>query len=142
MEQRRLSVALPCRPFGKLCFDSRDHSSDGREILVVDAELSGEFPHSFYGIEIGAVRWKVIKAKLRFMFLTPSAVKFGVVIFGVVGNDDHAAPAIETAALKQTQEVPCGHGIKAVEFARKNEFAIPKSYCAEVANTLARGVMV
>jgi hypothetical protein len=34
------------------------------------------------------------------VFLAPSAVKFGVVVFGVVGNDDHAAPAIEAAALK------------------------------------------
>ena len=68
--------------------------------MVVDAKLSGELPHSFYGIEIGAVWWEVIKAKVRFVFLTPSAVKFGVVIFRVVGNDDHAAPAMEAAALK------------------------------------------
>jgi hypothetical protein len=32
-------------------------------------------------------------------FLTPSAVKFGVVVFSVVRNDDHAAPAVEAAAL-------------------------------------------
>ena len=42
----------------------------------------------------------VIKAKVRLVFLTPSAVKFGVVVFRVVRNDDHAAPAIEAAALK------------------------------------------
>jgi len=66
----------------------------------VDAKLSGELPYSFYGVKIGAVWWEVIKAKVRFVFLTPSAVKFGVVVFRVVGNDDHAAPAIEAAALK------------------------------------------
>jgi len=33
-------------------------------------------------------------------FLTPSAVKFGVVVFGIVCNDDYAASAIEAAALK------------------------------------------
>ena len=73
---------------------------EAREILVVDAKLSGELPYSFYGVEIGAVWWEVIKAKVRFVFLTPSAVKFGVVVFSVVRNDDHATPAIEAAALK------------------------------------------
>jgi hypothetical protein len=76
------------------------------------------------------------------MFLTPSAVKFGVVVFGVVCNDDDAASAIEAAALKETQEVPCAHRIKAVEFARKNEFAVAKTHSAEIANALARGVML
>ena len=87
-------------PFAKLGFDSRNHRCEAREILVVDAKLSGELPYSFYGVEIGAVWWEVIKAKVRFVFLTPSAVKFGVVVFGVVRNDDHAASAIEAAALK------------------------------------------
>jgi hypothetical protein len=54
----------------------------------VDTKLSGQFPHSFYGIDIGTVGRKVIKAKLRLVFLTPSAVKFGVVVFRVVRNDD------------------------------------------------------
>jgi hypothetical protein len=48
--------------------------------LVVDAKLSGELPYSFYGVEIGAVWWEIIKAKVRFVFLTPSAVKLGVVV--------------------------------------------------------------
>ena len=68
--------------------------------MVVDAKLSGELPHSFYGIEIGAVWREVIKPKVPFVFLTPSAVKFGMVIFRVVGNDDCAALAIEAAAPK------------------------------------------
>ena len=50
----------------------------------MDAKLSGELPHSFYGIEIGAVWREVIKPKVPFVFLTPSAVKFGMVIFRIV----------------------------------------------------------
>ena len=61
-------------PFGELGFDSRAHRCDIREILVVSAKLSSELPHSFYGVEIGAVWWEVIKTKVRFVFLTPSAV--------------------------------------------------------------------
>jgi hypothetical protein len=85
MEQRRLSVALP---FGKLVFNGRGYRCDTREILVVNAKLSSELPYSFYGVEIGAVWWEVIKAEVGLVFLAPSAVKFGVVVFGVVGNDD------------------------------------------------------
>ena len=68
--------------------------------MVVDAKLSSKLPHSFDWVEIGTVWREVIKAKVRLMFLTPSAVKFGVVVFSVVRNDDHAAPAVEAAALK------------------------------------------
>ena len=66
----------------------------------MSAELSSKLPHSFYWVEIRAVGWEIIKAKVRLMGLTPSAVKFGMVIFRVVGNDDYAALAIEAAALK------------------------------------------
>ena len=66
----------------------------------MDAKLSGELPHSFDGIEIGAVWREVIKPEVPLVFLTPSAVKFGMVIFRVVGNDDYAALAIEAATLK------------------------------------------
>ena len=66
----------------------------------MDAKLSSKLPHSFDWVEIGTVWWEVIKAKVRLMFLTPSAVKLGMVVFGIVCNDDYAASAIEAAALK------------------------------------------
>ena len=72
-----------------LTFDNCYHCSKAREIFVVGG-----------GIEIRAVRRQVIKVELRLMFLTPSAVKFGVAVFCVVGNDEHAASAFETAAAE------------------------------------------
>jgi len=66
----------------------------------MDAKLSSKLPHPFDWVEIGTVWWEVIKAKVRLMFLTPSAVKLGMVVFGIVCNDDYAASAIEAAALK------------------------------------------
>ena len=64
-----------------------------------------------------------------------------MVVFGVVGDDDYAAPAVEVASPKKAQKVPCGQCIEAVEFARKNEFAVAKAHGTEIANALARGVM-
>jgi len=69
-------------------------------------------------------------------------LKFGVVVFRVVSNDDHATPAFNAAALKETQEIPGAHCIKAVKLARKHEFAVAKAHRAEIANALARGVML
>ena len=66
----------------------------------MDAKLSGELPYPFDRIEIRAVGREVIKVELRFMFLTPSAMKVGVVVFCVVRNDDHAASAFETAGVE------------------------------------------
>src|ERR1700738_474197 len=100
MEQRRLSVALPLV-----------HLSNWVSTAVITAARLGKywswmqsFRVSFHtrsmGLRSGLYGGEVIKAKVRFVFLTPSAVKFGVVVFRVVRNDDHAAPAIEAAALK------------------------------------------
>src|SRR5258705_9745150 len=99
MEQRRLSVALPLV-----------HLSNWFSTAVITAAMLGKYWswmqsfrvsfHTRYGIEIGAVWREVIKPKVPFVFLTPSAVKFGMVIFRVVGNDDCAALAIEAAAPK------------------------------------------
>ena len=108
----------------------------------MDAKLSGKFPYPLDGIEIRAVRRQVIKVELRFMFLTPSAVKFGVVVFCVVGNDDHAASAFETAAMEQTQEIPCAHRVKAVVLACKEKFAVAKTHRTKITYALARGMML
>jgi AAA domain len=39
-------------------------------------------------------------------------LKFGVVGFRVVSNDDHATPAFNAAALKETQEIPIQQGAR------------------------------
>src|SRR5260370_14600860 len=48
----------------------------------MDAKLSGEVPHSFYGIEIGAVWREVIKPKVPFVFLTPALAPRLLTAFG------------------------------------------------------------
>ena len=93
------------------------------------------------GFQIRAVRGQVIELKLPFMRLTPSAVKLGVVVSGIVGNDDHAAPALVSTALDQAQESPDRHRIKTVGFAREEELAVPKAHRAEIAHALSGGVV-
>src|SRR4051794_19495369 len=93
----------------------------------MDAKLAGEFPKALDGIEIWAVPRQVIQLKLRFMGLTPSALKVAVVVFGASGNDACAAPAWEAAAVDQAQESPGGHPIKAVGLTRKEEFTVVKA---------------
>src|SRR6266446_1965691 len=100
MEQRRLSVALPLV-----------HLSNWVSTAVITAAMLGKywswmqsFRVSFHtrsmGLRSGLYGGRYIKPKVPFVFLTPSAVKFGMVIFRVVGNDDYAALVVEAAALK------------------------------------------
>src|SRR5436305_13102627 len=58
------------------------------------------------GFQLRAIRRKVVELKLPFMRLTPRAVKLGVVVSGIVDNDDHAASALVRTALDQAQESP------------------------------------
>src|SRR5438477_2145835 len=65
------------------------------------------------GFQLRAIRRKVVELKLPFMRLTPSAVKLGVVVSGIIDNDDHTASALVATALDQAQERPGRHRIKA-----------------------------
>src|SRR5690348_17209350 len=75
------------------------------------------------------------------MRLTPRMMKFGVVVFGIIDNDDHAAPALVRPALEQLQESPDRQGIKTVGLAREEEFAVPQAHRAEIAHALAGGMV-
>lgn len=66
-------------------------------------------------------------------------MKVGVVVFGIVDNDDHAAPALVRPALEQLQERPGRHRIKTVGFAGEEEFAVPQAHRAKIARALAFG---
>jgi hypothetical protein len=70
----------------------------------VDAKLSGKFPYPLDGIEIRAVRRQVIKVELRFMFLTPRAVKVGVVVSDREGMEAHPKALHSTTNISRALE--------------------------------------
>ena len=106
------------------------------------AKFSGEFPDPLNRIEIRTVWRQVIELKVSLMFLAPVTMQGGVVVvFGIVGNDDHASLALAAALVEKTQESPGSRGVKTILLARENKLAVAQTHRAEIAHALARGVM-
>ena len=69
---------------------------DGREFIeraeeaVVNPEVTQEFPDALDRIEFGTVRGKEEQNEARLLFDPPVPMEVGVMVFGVVDDDDNA----------------------------------------------------
>lgn len=64
-----------------------------------------------------------------------------MMILGIVGNDDDSPPGSAAALAQLPKELPGGHRVKAMVFSRKEKLPIPQTDRAEIADTLARGLV-
>ena len=68
-----------------------DDKFQGREVAVVQTEAASQFPNAFDRVELRTVGWQVIQTEVGLLLRAPIRVKFGVVVFGVIGDDDHSS---------------------------------------------------
>jgi len=124
-------------PESKLGIHSRGEFGERREISVVKTEAPKQFPDSFDGIKLWAVGRQEVKVESRLMKAAPLCVQGGVMVFRVVGDNDHAAAGRGTDPMKVAEEVPARLGIKVSEGFRAAELAVADSNGPEVADGLA-----
>src|SRR4051812_13520986 len=88
---------IGARPFLKARADGSNDIVECGEVLIVQATAADQLPHPFDGIEFGAVRRKEVQAEPILDACSPGRVQSGVMITGVVTDDDHALaiPATE-----------------------------------------------
>src|ERR1019366_4641110 len=60
---------------------------------VVETQPTCEFPDPLNGIQIGAIGWQEVQAKLGLLLVTPLQMEFGTVVLGVVADGHHSATA-------------------------------------------------
>lgn len=101
----------------------------------------GQFPKSLNGIQIGAVGRKKIQGKVSPVLLPPVFMKIGMMISGIVRNDQDAPSGFGTDLPKIAHEGIESHSIESTLLSLKGEFAVAQSNGAEVADALARGMM-
>lgn len=83
------------------------------EVPIVQPEFTQELPDALNRVELRAVRRKKEQEEARLLPAAPLGVQNGMVIFGVV-DDDNDAPAGAAACPAQlAQECPAGLSIKA-----------------------------
>ena len=95
------------------------------------AKFSSEFPDPLNRVEIGTVWRQEIELKASLMFLAPVTMQGGVVVFGIVSNDDDASLALAASLVEKTQESPGSRGVKPILLARENELAVAHTHRVE-----------
>src|ERR1700679_936723 len=68
-------------------------------------------------------------------------MQIGMVILGIVGDDDHPAPGSRTGPVELPEEVPAGLRIEALTLAPVDESIIAQANGAEVTDALASWVV-
>ena len=126
-------------PDAKLCIDEDGEFIDRREEPIVNPKPAQQFPNAFDRIELRAVGGKKQKREIRFLRLTPRRMEYGVVISGIVDNDDNASPRPSTDVTQMAEEPPTGLRIEVSGRWQSAQFAISQSYCPEVADAFSGG---
>jgi hypothetical protein len=84
-----------------------------RKVAIMRAKASGQFPHTFDGVEIGAIRRKEEKGQKTPMLMEPSPEFSGVVPSGVV-QDEYNLSTRPMEANQPDQEGMKGFRVESV----------------------------
>src|SRR5260370_1189984 len=78
------------------------------EVAIVETEPTREFPDSFNGIQIRAVRWQEVQAKLGSLLVAPLQMKFGTMVLCVFADGQHLAATNNAGFPEYFHELPEG----------------------------------
>ena len=101
------------RPSRELPVDELGEFGKRRKVTIVEPEFAEEFPDSLDGVEVRAVRREEQQDEAGLLKAAPLGVKRGMVIPGVIDNDDDATAAASAPAPQLTKEGPAGLCIEA-----------------------------
>src|ERR1035437_8173979 len=124
-------------PERKLSIDGSREFGQGREVSVVELESPQQFPDPFDGIELRAVGRQKVKAKPGLVDAPPLRVQACVMVFRIVGDDDHAPTSRRTNPVQMAEEIPACLGIEMSKGLRTAQFAVTDPNSPEVADGLA-----
>src|ERR1700674_790817 len=139
--QSRRSASLPCAHWVNWRFDRGDDLIQFGEILVVQSQSAHQFPHSLDGIEIRAVRGKVVERDSITILFAPFRMQLGIMIPGVVTDHLHSSLVGPALRMQLLQEIKESLPIETMSLTSKDETAIAQPHGPKIAHTLTRRVM-
>ena len=110
-----------------------------REVLVVRYEPARQFPHALLVVEIRAVGRQEVQTQDVAVCVEPRLQRLGVMVFGVVNNDDLDAPGAPVSH-EMSQERLKGFRIERTQ-AIRHEPSVARTHRPEDRHALARGRM-
>ena len=132
-----LEDVIGTRPGLKSCVHDEGEPCQRRELAIVEQAPSQELPDPFDRVKLGAVRWEEEQREIGLLGQTPSRVERGVVVAGVVDDDDHAAAGAGTDPTQVAKEGPAGLGVEAAGRRQIAELSVTQAHSPEVADGLA-----
>ena len=144
---RMLNLAEPVqnrgfsRPLAKQLLDRVHDVAQFREVAVVQAQATNQFPHSLDGVGFRAVGRQEQEGKVRFSGSSPFLVHGSVVILGIVDNERHPTAGPAADGVQTPEEGPSGHRIKFAFLPGKAELAVTQANRPEVSHAFAGGMM-
>ena len=95
-------------PFEELGFHSCDDLLESAKIAIVKPKAAQQLPDTLNGIEDGRIGRQIIETEAGRFLLSPVFVQQGVVVFGIVGDDDNLPSRNPADFLELDQELPEG----------------------------------
>ena len=126
-------------PDGKLRVDDLHEFCERREVSIVEPKPAEQFPAALNRIELRAVGRKEAQDEVWALGPAPSQMEVGVMILGVVHDDDDATPA---GTPEVAQEAPTGFGVKAALRFGGDQPPVTDADGAKATDALARRRMV
>ena len=107
----------------------------------MQATTTCELPHSFDRIEFGAIGREEVQGKMVGLPRPPGLVESGVVIGGIVSDDDYPSSGATTGLAELAKELKKAGPVEFARLRAKNKAPIPQAHGSEISNTLARRSM-
>lgn len=128
-------------PLSEARLNGGDNIIERRKVLIMQAAASDQLPDSFNGIKVRTVRRQEVQSEVGGDPGAPRRVDSGVMIAGIVNDDDDAAPRPTAYALKLAEKIPTGLRIEHSLGWRHDQLAVLKPDSAEETDAFAsRGV--
>lgn len=128
-------------PLSETGLNGGNNIIERRKVLIMQAAAANQFPDSFNGIKVRAVRRQEVQSEVVGDPCAPRRVEGGMMIAGIVNDDDHAAPWPAADALKLPEEIPAGLRIEHSLGRRHGQLTVLQSDSAEETDAFAsRGV--
>jgi len=124
-------------PVPEEIFNGFGNLQEAAEIAVVQTQAPDQLPDPLDRIEVRAVRRQEVELEAADPICAPVAMELGVVVFGIVSDDHHAAPRSGADPVQVLEEVPAGLRVEALALAAEDEAAVAQAHGTKVAHTLA-----
>lgn len=126
------------RPDFELSIHDEGEFREGWKVAIVEPEAAQEFPDTLDGIELRAVRRKEKQGEGGLLGVTPGGMERGVMVSGVVTDDDHATTSAGADSSQTAQERPAGLRVEVAGRRKCAQLAVAYPDRAEVADALSR----